>query len=186
MRDLNLFRVEGSVYLKNVNRKIDVVKSDDCDGYLIEASEKEARRIIESLKGSGKKIGVIGGDDAFNRRVVESLKVDYLVSPERGLKFDNLKQRDSGINHVVAKLARDKGISFVVDFSEIAGLKAVDRIARIERIIQNVKICRKAGCGIKIASLGFSKKSVVDKKGREAFGVSLGMSSRQSFDSVRF
>ena len=186
MEDMNLFKKKDSIFLKKIGTKSEISKDEDCDGYLIETSEKEARRIIESLKKSGKVVALVGGDDAFNRRAIETLKIDYLVSPEKKVGRSSLKQRDSGINHVVAKLARDKGISFVVDFSEIAGLKAVDRIARIERIIQNVKICRKAGCGIKIASLGFSKKSVVDKKGREAFGVSLGMSSRQSFDSVRF
>ena len=59
------------------------VEDDDWDGYLIESSEKVIRRIVESWKGARKMIGVVGGDDAFNRRVVESLRVDYLVSPER-------------------------------------------------------------------------------------------------------
>jgi len=76
---------------------------------LIDSSEKETRRIIESLKGSGKVIAVVGGDDAFNRRAAESLKINYLVL-QKGRQKDGLKQRDSGINHVVAKIAKEKGI----------------------------------------------------------------------------
>jgi len=81
MKDINLFRVKDSIYLKKIKSKSGVFSDDNCDGYLIESSEKEARRIIESLRGSDKKIGVVGGDDVFNRRVVETLRVDYLVSP---------------------------------------------------------------------------------------------------------
>ena len=195
MNDINLFSTEGSIYLKKIRMKSGVLKDDDCDGYLIDADEKMARRIIESLKGSGKKIGVVGGNDAFNRRVIETLKVDYLVSPEGGLKKDTLKQRDSGINHVVAKLAKSKGILIVVDMGEIKKLSSKDDSGepkgkglalRLGRIIQNVKICRKAGCGIKIASLGSKESDVFGELERKAFGESLGMSSKQSADTVRF
>ena len=186
MDDINLFQLKNSIYLKTVKSKSEVSKKYSCDGFLIDSSEKEARRIIESLKNSGKKIAVIGGDDAFNRRAVESLKINYLVSPEKGNKKDNLKQRDSGINHVVAKIAKEKGIVFVVDMSEVAGLKDKEKVLRLGRIIQNIKICRKVGCGIKIASLTRNKKNIIDERGRKSFGVSLGMSSVQSVDAVQF
>ena len=186
MKDINLFKTEDSIYLKKVKTKADV--SGDCDGYLIESSEKEARKIIASLKDKKfkGKVGLVGGDDAFNRRAIESLKIDYLVSPERGLKKDTLKQRDSGINHVVAKLAKEKGVAIVIDFSEVAKLSGKDKALRLEKLIQNVKICRKAGCKIKIASLAKDKGGLVDEKSRAAFGVSLGMSSIQVKDSTRF
>ena len=183
---MNLFKIKDSVYLKKIKTKINI--SGECDGYLIESSEKEARKIIASLKDRKFKgeVGLVGGDDAFNRRAVESLKIDYLVSPERGDKRDSLKQRDSGINHVVAKLAKEKRIMIVIDLSEVSGLKGKQKALRIERIIQNVKICRKAGCKIKIASLAVNEKDLVDEKGRNAIGVSFGMSSRQGADAVRF
>ena len=186
MRDINLFRVEGSVYLKRINSKAGVSKDDSCDGYLIDADEKMARRIVECLRGCKKKIGVGGGDDAFNRRVIETLRVDYLVSPERGIKKDSLKQRDSGINHVVAKLAKEKGILIVVDFNEVGKLRGKEKAMRLGKIIQNMKVCRKAGCGIRIASFGSNEDEIVDEKSRKAFGFSLGMSSKQVAESVEF
>jgi len=109
-----------------------------------------------------------------------------LVSPERGVKKDSLKQRDSGINHVVAKLASEKGISIVIDFSEVASLSGKEKALRLEKIIQNVKICRKAGCEIKIASFGKSAGEIFGENERNAFGVSLGMSSVQARDSTQF
>jgi len=179
MKDINLFKTEDSVYLKKIKTKADI--SGECDGYLIEGSEKEARKIIASLKDKKfkGKVGIVGGDDAFNRRAVESLKIDYLVSPERGDKKDGLKQRDSGINHVVAKMAKEKGVSIVVDFAEISKLKGKDRALRLGRVIQNVKICRRAGCKIEIWGSG-------DEKALRSFGISLGMSTKQSSEATLF
>jgi len=158
---------------KTIKTKSELLKSDKCDGYLLDTSEKEARRIIESLRSKGKTIAVLGGDDAFNRRAVETLKINYLVSPESGPKKDTLKQRDSGLNHVVAKEAAKRGIGIVIDFDEISKMTGKAKALRLARIIQNVKICRRAKCKLLIWDL--SEKT--NKKELEAFGFSIGMSS---------
>jgi RNase P/RNase MRP subunit p30 len=186
MKDINLFRLKDSLCLKKVSKKDEVSKDENCDGFLIDSSEKEARRIIESLKGTKKKIAIIGGDDAFNRRAIESLKIDYLVSPEGSKKFDNLKQRDSGLNHVVVKIAKEKGILIVVDFGEISRLEKKEKAEKIARVAQNVKICRKVGCEIRIASLSKKKTDIVDKLGRKSFGITVGMSSNEVRNCVEF
>jgi len=186
MKDINLFKTKDSIFLKKVKSKLELSDKDKSDGYLIESSEKEARRIIDFLRGKNKFIALVGGDDAFNRRAIETLKINYLVSPEKGFKKDSLKQRDSGINHVVAKEAVKKGIGMVIDFSEISNLEGKEKALRLEKLIQNIKICRKAKCQIKIASFGINKKGVSDEKARKSFGTSLGMSSGQAVEAVRF
>ncbi len=189
MKDLNLFRVKDSVYLREVSSKEGALAGlGKCDGFLIRGSEKVARSIIASLKDKkfGGNIGIYGGDDVFNRRVIESLKIDYLVSAEKNARFDNLKQRDSGLNHVVAKMATEKGVGIVVDFGEIASLKGVEKGRRIARVMQNVRVCRKVGCRVLIASLGRNEKGVFDEKGRKAFGVGVGMSSGEVRDCAQF
>ncbi len=167
--------------MKIIKSKQDLSEDDNCDLYLIKSSEKEARKIIASLKDRKNKIPValVGGDDAFNRRAIESLKIDYLVSPEAGIKKDGLKQRDSGLNHVVAKLAEEKGIEIVVDFDSLSKMSGKDKALRLARIIQNVKICRKAGCKIRIWGN-------VDDKALKSFGVGLGMNSKQSSEATLF
>ena len=186
MKDINLFALENSVYLMEVGSKSELDKNDSCDGYLIRSSESEARRIIDSLKGSGKKIAFVGGDSAVNRRAIETLKIDYLVSLERDSGAHNLKQRDSGFNHVLAKEAKRRGIRILVDMSELRLLKGKELAIRLEQLIQNVKIARKAGCSLGIVSLAESKKHLVDSKARMSFGFSLGMNSSQARDSVSF
>jgi RNase P/RNase MRP subunit p30 len=160
--------------------------SDYCDGYLLKTSEKEARRIIDSLKGSGKIIALSGGDDSFNRRAIETLKIDYLVSPEGNFKRNTLKQRDSGINHVVAKEAKLKKISFIIDISEIRNLGKIEKSLRLESLIQNIKICKRADSSIKMANLSKNKNILMGEMSRKSFGMSLGMSSEQSRESTNF
>jgi hypothetical protein len=50
---------------------------------------------------------------------------------------------------------------------------AKDKALILARIIQNIKVCRKAKCSIKILSNGRDKKDI------EAFASSIGMSSQQ-------
>ena len=80
MKDLNLFKTKDSIHLRKISSKNDLDQKE-YEGYLIESSESEARRIIASLKDK-KFLGVIclrGKDDAFNRRAIETLKIDYLI-----------------------------------------------------------------------------------------------------------
>ena len=159
--------------LKNIKSKSEL-GDDKCNGYLIDADEKVARSIIASLRDK-KFVGVVavlGRSGGFNRRVVETLKIDYLISPELGDRKDSLKQRDSGLNHVVAKEMAKRGVDVVFDFDSLAEMKGKLKAFRLARIMQNVKVCRRAKCGIKIWGS-------VDKKALMSFGVGLGMSSVQ-------
>jgi len=188
MKDINLFKIKDSIFLKEVFSKQEVLPDDSCDGYLIKSSEIEARKIIEYLKSKNikKLIALVGGESNFNRRALEKLKIDFLVSVEKGEKKDSLKQRDSGLNHVSAKIAAEKGISIVINFSEISGLFGEEKALRIGRIIQNIKVCRKVNCRILIASFARNKKEMVSVHSRKSFGISLGMSSKQSKECVEF
>ncbi len=175
---------------KFIKSKSDIQASDDYDTWIIDADEKIARGIIESLKQKNikKKIAVLGRDNSFNRRALETLKINYLVSPERELsenyndkRKDTLKQRDSGLNHVIAKIAKEKDIAIVIDIDDFNSIKDKKKKAqRLARIIQNVKICRRAKCKLLIWSLS----GEIDKKAIEAFGFSIGMSSQQVKESV--
>lgn len=188
MKDINLFKTKDSLFLREVSSKEEALQYLNCDGFLIKASEKTARSIIASLKDKKlhKLLAFQGGDDAFNRRAIETLDINYLISPEGSKKIDNLKQRDSGLNHVTAKAAAKKGIKILVDLSEISRLEKKEKSLRISRIIQNIKICRKASCNIRIVSLAKNKKEVVDELGRKSFGTSLGMSSSEVRDCAEF
>ena len=86
-----------------------------------------------------------------------------------------------GLNHVIAKIAKEKDIAIVIDIDDFNSIKDKKKKAqRLARIIQNVKICRRAKCKLLIWSLS----GEIDKKAIEAFGFSIGMSSQQVKESV--
>jgi len=158
----------------------------DANLILLDTDEKEIRRIIEYLKTKNKSLSlaVFGRDDSFNRRMIETCKIHFLISPERETekvkKKDSLKQRDSGLNHYLAKEAKKKGIAIIIDFSDIKSLSGKKQAIRLSRVMQNIIICRKAKCRLLI--IDFSEKA--SKKELMDFGFSLGMSSQQAKDAV--
>jgi len=196
MDDINFFKAKNSLYFKKIAKKTDIGLKDSHDGYLItaKATESEARKIIASLdslqknnpKTKKKVIAIEGNGDAFNRRVCETLNCNYLVSPENGTLKDTLKQRDSGINHVVAKIAKQKNITIIINLGKINTLPLKEKAKALAKIIQNIKICKKTNTDIKIASFAKNKKDLVDEKARKAFLSSLGMHTSDSKLSTTF
>ncbi len=179
MSDITLFKSSGSIFLKEISKKEDSILQDS-DGFLLNMDEKEARRTIESLKNKNKKIAILAIDDEFNRRALETLKIDYLVSPEFNPGKDNLKQRSSGFNHVLAEIAKKKNIQIVVDLTWLNSISnAKQKALAIARIIQNIKIARKSKIDLKLATFAKKPEEILDEKQIKAIGFSLGMSSNQ-------
>jgi len=186
--DITLFQGKNSIFLKKISSKKEISEKDDSDGYLIDSDEKETRKIADSFRQKNQKkiIAVLGRDDAYNRRIIETMNINYLVSPERDYKEkkDTLKQRDSGINHVLGKIAKEKNIPIVINISELIKLKKSDKSRIISRIMQNIKICRKTKCQIKIATFASDKTELQNEHDLRAFCFSLGMSSQQVSDAI--
>lgn len=184
--DILLERKKDILYFRKISSKSEIDNSKDYDGYLIRANENESRKIISSLKGSNfkGKIAIYGSDEQTNRRFIETLNFDYLVSPEINPGKDSLKQRSSGLNHVLIREARKKGIAILISLGELEKLKTLDKVKVISRIIQNVKLCRKVNCEMKIANLDSPKR--LTKKERIFLGTSWGMSSQQLRDCCSF
>lgn len=88
--------------------------------------------------------GVVQGKDiAFNRKALESKKISMLVLNHRMGK-DKLKQRDSGLNQVLCKIAKDNRIILAIDLNEL--IKTEDKKEKskiLARILQNIKLIKK-------------------------------------------
>lgn len=108
---------------------------------------EEARKAIDKEYGKGIII-VRGRDDEFNRKILENKKVNVLLSPEHGGRKDKLKQGDSGLNHVLCRIARQNSIAIGIDFQEILSKQEEGEkqlAGHLRRIMQNIRLCRKAG-----------------------------------------
>lgn len=106
---------------------------------------QKLRKQIQKLRkeNPNEKIIVKAQDEEFNRKIVEDKNVNILLSPEIHFRKDRLKQRDSGLNEVLCKLAAKNNIKIAIDLSEIMKLPKKEKAIILSRIIQNIKLCKR-------------------------------------------
>jgi len=126
----------------------------------------EARKLMAK---SSKMIAVLAKDDEFNRKIFENAKVDMVFGLEIGKKKDRLRQRDSGFNQVLAKLAKNNGISIGLDFSLLNRLDDYELSVLLARMSQNIALCKKYKVDMVIVN---SKETDISLR---AFLLTLGM-----------
>ena len=127
----------------------------------------KARKKIKET--SGKKIIFSSNDDELNRKILEKEKIDVLLLNLKGKK-DRQKQRESGLDHVMAKIAKKKNILIGINLREIISARGTKKAEILARISQNIKTCNKNK--LKMVFLDFGEKNVYDLK---SFGLVLGM-----------
>ena len=118
-----------------------------------------------------------GKDIAFNRKTLESKKTEMLVLNHRMGK-DKLKQRDSGLNQVLCKIAKDNRIILAIDLNEL--VKEKDKKTKaviLARMLQNIKLIKK-----------FKNKFLLLNQGNKqqafSFLISLGMPTDMAREAV--
>jgi len=137
----------------------------------------EARKQIQSLKKQKKQIIVMAKEPEFNRKILENKDVDILMSPELHSRNDRLKERDSGLNEVLCKIAKKNEVAIGVEIEKIKKLGGEEKARAIARLIQNIKLCKRVGTKIKL----FGK---FDKRDAMSFLLSLGCSTSQAKEAV--
>ncbi len=140
---------------------------------IIQATDfNKARKKIRENKGKEKEIVFSSNDDDLARQILEKENIDTLLISLSGRK-DRMKQRDSGFNHVLAKIAKKKGTKIGINLDEILRVKPQKKKAEIlGRVRQNIKLCNKNNLKMKFISPSGNKKDMRDLK---ALGLILGM-----------
>jgi len=85
-------------------------------------------------------------DEEFNRKVLEIKGVNILLGPEihnSNIRHDKLKQRDSGLNEFLCKLAAKSKIKIAIDIETIKKLQKKEKAKALARIIQNIQLCKR-------------------------------------------
>ncbi|MFH1711144.1 MAG: RNase P subunit p30 family protein [Nanoarchaeota archaeon] len=109
---------------------------------ILAKNTEEARKLIEKASKNKEKIIVQGKDIEFNRKVLENKKVDILILNHK-IGKDKLKERDSGLNQVLCKIARNNNITLAIDFNEIINSEKREKAIILGRIKQNIKLIKK-------------------------------------------
>ena len=107
-------------------------------------------------------------DDELNRKLLEKENIDILLISQTDRK-DFQKQRNSGFNQVLAKIAKKNKTKIGIGLDEIIDSKEKAEI--LGRIIQNIKLCNKNKISMKFISQKY-KRNLRDLK---SLGLILGM-----------
>lgn len=131
---------------------------------------EKTRNLIN--KNKNKKIIFSSDKDEFNRKVMEKLPINILLINQANRK-DFAKQRNSGLNQVMAKIAKKKNIQIGINLDEILSYTGKQKSEIIARIIQNVKLCNKNK--LKMLFINLNKKNIKSSHDLKALGLVLKM-----------
>lgn len=137
---------------------------------------EEARRKILELNKKGEQPIIVEAQNLeFNRKILEYGKFHILLSPEFSSDTNkpHLKKINSGINHILAKIASKNKIAIGIDLKKIRSLEKKEKALALMKLMEILKVCRKAKCSLTL--LNFK-----DKKDASAFLLSLGASTEQT------
>jgi len=136
--------------------------------FIEENNFEKARKLIK--ENIGKEIIFSSQDDELNRKVLEKEKINILLLNQIEKK-DFHKQRNSGFNQVLAKLAKKNGVSIGINFDEIINSNKKEKSLVIARIKQNIELCKKNNVNMKF----ISKSKKIDILNIKSLGLVLGM-----------
>ena len=172
-------------FIKEVSAVADIKKDGDYDGILIKTNAVEImRRVIDKASNFCKIILVLGVNDSINRAALEHKKTYGLVSPEFERDFDYTHYRNSGLNQVLCKIARDNGKKVMINFEDLLMKDKKERAILFGRIIQNIGLCRKYKASLKIGNFSSGAHEMRSASELGAFCRAIGMTPAESNNSL--
>ncbi len=108
-------------------------------------------------------------DDELIKKILEKEKINVLLL-NLAKKKDRFKQRDSGFDQVLAKLAKKKDVILGINLNEILNSEKKEKSDILARVKQNIQLCNKNKIKMRFIS---SKK--LEKYNLKSLGLILGM-----------
>ncbi len=114
------------------------------------------------------------------RHTVEKSNVKIVYNLEVHHEKDGLHQRKSGFNHILAKIAQEKGKIIAFNFNTILSTSGSQRSILLGRMRQNVRLCRKYKTQMLLMSGSTHPYEMRAAQDMRAFGELIGMTPGES------
>lgn len=131
---------------------------------------KEKRKLFDMLLARG-------GELRMNRVACETKEVDILTHPE-------YKRNDSGLNHIMAKLAGKNNVAIEVNFREILMGSERTRSKILANMRDNVKLAKKYGVPIILCSGAINHWEMRDPLCIVSMATQLGLTLKEAKDAI--
>ena len=170
---------EGRAHIEKI--RAEIAKAEKKTGLEIllgveAGNTKDFRRLIE-IRPLFDVLLVHGGDLRLNRSAVEAKQVNILTHPERG-------RYDSGLNHVMAKLAKRNRVAIEINFNEILASTKKTRSRVMANMSDNIKLAKRYGMPIVVCSGAKSHWDMRDPLVMASMAERLGMPLKKAKDAV--
>jgi len=120
---------------------------------------------------------VHGGEVSLNREAVETPEVDILTHPES-------ERYDSGLNHVMMKLAAKNSVAIEVNFREILMTNRKSRSKILQSMRTNIALAKKFHVPIVVCSGSVSHWELRDPLSLASFASKLGLNLSEATSSI--
>ncbi len=138
----------------------------------------EARKQADKLRKENKQIIILSQDDEFNRKALEIKGLNMLVINEELEIKDYSKQRNSGLNEVLANICSQKNIKIGIQIEKIINKSEIEKARALARLAQNIMLCKKAG--VKLVFVG----DIKDKLALQSMLLTLKADSKQAKEAA--
>lgn len=147
-------------------------------------NEAEAVKLINKAHAAGKAVIIQARDISFNRMILENKKVKILLSPEGYSRNDSLYERNSGLNHILCKIAKENSTIIAISLKPLIEKEAKEKAEYLSRIIQNIKLCKKYKVPLILTMLPSSIEQARDTHSLKALARILGMDTKMAEISI--
>jgi len=181
--------IEGIYFVYNFKNKNDFFQNQEKINKL---QEKTKLRLFTGLIADSKNIIkakklaklVIYKSTGNDRHAIEKSKANVIFDLGTIATKDSMHHRNSGLNHVLCKLANKNNVIIGFSFSSILNIEGIIRSQILGRMIQNIRLCRKYKVKTIIASFAEKPYELRSCSDLKSVFISLGMHPKEANDSL--
>ncbi len=118
---------------------------------------------------------VEGRNENITRKALEDKKTDLIYGIEKYTGRDKLNQKNSGLNQVLCRLARENKVKIGLSFNDLLNSDGAKRAVILGRMVQNAMLCNKYKVDVVVGSFANNKHELRMAKDLIAFGRLLGL-----------
>ncbi len=148
-------------------KAIDAKGMEMSKGIIVSGKAARIAKDVRSVRKQAEIVAVEGGDPEVNRAALSTAEVDMIIRPWKG-------RQDSGLDHVMAKLAAKNDVSVCFDFHGLLVSSRRGRVQVMNSMLEAAKLVRKFKAPFVMASGAVEPYCMRSPSDLISFGRSLG------------
>ncbi len=164
-----LYPIKTEKELLFVQRKLAELGLKNKIGLLIQLKRQQDLKVKESILRAFDLVVATSQDVELIKEILSDKNVDLFMDIASSTGRDHTHYRRGNFNQVLAKMAKETGKTYAIDFNEILLAEGFKRALLLGRIMQNIDFCEKYQVPILISSFAGDEYALRSSDSLEAF-----------------